>query len=133
MRLVDSSDPDAVARDQLLHHLLERAVLTSQVCRELHRSGGSYDDRRPIVALGILTRWMREQYEFDPDLDVVFDSYLADFPETDDTRALLSELQLGARVCRDLAMLWTADMQSEYESDMEALGEGVQRFITAYP
>lgn len=41
MRLVDSSDPDAVPGDQLLHHLLECAVLTSQVCRELHRSGGS--------------------------------------------------------------------------------------------
>ncbi|OZE97447.1 hypothetical protein [Rhodococcoides fascians] len=133
MRLIDSSDPDAVPRDQLLHHLLERAVLTSQVCRELHRSDGDYDDRRPKVALDILARWMIKQYELAPDRDVVFDTYLAEFPETDDTRALLSELRLGSLVCRDLAMLWTADTQGEYRSDMEILGDSVQKFVAAYP
>lgn len=133
MRLIDSSDPGAVPRDQLLQHLLERAVLTSQVCRELHRSSGNFADRRPNVALGILARWMSEQYDIDPGRDVAFDLRLAGFPETGDTRALLSELRLGSRVCRDLAMLWTADTQREYESDTNRLRESVQKFIAAYP
>ena len=35
MRLVASSNPDDVGRDQALHLLTERAVLTRAVCREL--------------------------------------------------------------------------------------------------
>lgn len=77
---------------------------------------------------------MREQYEFDPRSGRgVRQSPRRLSRDPDDTRASLSELQHGALVCRDLAMLWTGDTHGEYRSDMEVLGESVQKFVAAYP
>ncbi len=59
MRLVASSNPEAVARDQALHLLTERAVLTRAVCRELLDSVGDFGGRRPRTALALLLRWVQ--------------------------------------------------------------------------
>ena len=62
MRLVASSNPDAVARDQALHLLTERAVLTRAVCRELQDSVGDFGGRRPRTALALLLRWVQDAF-----------------------------------------------------------------------
>jgi hypothetical protein len=54
MRLVASSNPEDVNRDQALHLLTERAVLTRALCRELRDSGGVFNGMRPLTALALL-------------------------------------------------------------------------------
>ena len=60
MRLVGSSDPDALRRDGLRWHVEERAVLTSAVCRELKSAGEYFASRGPRAALDLLPRWMSD-------------------------------------------------------------------------
>ena len=61
MRLVQSSVPGAVERDNAIHLLTERAVLTRMVCFELldivHRR---LVDRRVHTALSLLLAWVHE-------------------------------------------------------------------------
>jgi len=58
MRLVESSVPGAVERDQAIHLLVERAVLTRLVCRELSYGVGGLPDRRSKTALFLLLQWI---------------------------------------------------------------------------
>jgi hypothetical protein len=53
-RLVNSSKPGEVERDQAVRLLTERAVLTRALCRELLESDGSFSDRRSSTALVLL-------------------------------------------------------------------------------
>ena len=65
MTLVNSSEPGAVDRDKAMRILLERAVLTTTVCRELVASEGDYAGKRPRVALNLLRRWVGDHYQPD--------------------------------------------------------------------
>jgi hypothetical protein len=130
MRLVGSSDPDAVRRDGLRWHFEERAVLTSAVCRELESAGKHLASRRARAALDLLARWMREcvPSAWPARGEVNFRDGL-DGPElvevADDLRV---ELELGATVCADFMMLLTADTSFQAEGDSERL----QRSLQAY-
>lgn len=61
MRLVGSSIPGAVERDAGIYLLAERAVLTRAVRHELQESDG-FLSRRPLVALGLLLRWIQDKF-----------------------------------------------------------------------
>jgi hypothetical protein len=132
MRLVGSSDPDAVRRDGLRWHFEERAVLTSAVCRELESAGEHFASRRARAALDLLARWMREcvppagpaagDLEFRRGLD---GPELAEV--ADDLRV---ELKLGAKVCADFMMLLTADTPFQAEGDSERLRRSLQAYTS---
>ena len=62
MRLIASSNPDDVGRDQALHLLTQRAVLTRSVCRELLDLGGVFNGMRPLAALALLSRWVKDTF-----------------------------------------------------------------------
>ncbi|MEU2004538.1 hypothetical protein ACH47B_26405 [Rhodococcus sp. NPDC019627] len=121
-------DTQSDVKQTLVDHLLERAILNSQVCGELERSDGDYASRRPRVALNLLSQWMKQNYGLDPDRHVDFEYRLREFPVTEEAAALLGELRLGARVCRDLAILYTADTPREYESDVEHLRQSLGEY-----
>ena len=57
-----SSNPEDVNRDQALHLLTERAVLTRALCRELRDSGGVFNGMRPLTALALLSRWIKNTF-----------------------------------------------------------------------
>lgn len=56
MRLVDSSDPDAVPRDEANRLLAEATVLAATLCREL-LTASNVVDHRPRAAARLLQTW----------------------------------------------------------------------------
>ena len=132
MRLVGSSDPDAVRRDGLRWHFEERTVLTSAVCRELESAEGHFASRRSRPALDLLARWMRDHVPpaWPAKSEVDFRDGL-DGPElvevADDLRV---ELELGAKVCADFMMLLTADTSFQSEGDTERLRRSLQAYTS---
>jgi hypothetical protein len=132
MRLIGSSDPGAVRRDQLRWHFEERVVLTSSVCRELSRSRQDFASRRPRAALDLLARWMRANYDHpavQPPRDVDFRHGLDDPSLAEVAADLKLELELGAQVCRDLMMLGTADTPSQFAGDTERLRLSLETYL----
>jgi hypothetical protein len=131
MRLIGSSDPDAVRRDGLRWHFEERAVLTAAVCRELQSAGKKFASRRAHAALDLLARWMREYVPpaWPARAEVDFRDGL-DGPElvevADDLRV---ELHLGAEVCADFKMVLTADTSLQAEGDSERLRETLRAYF----
>lgn len=127
MRLVDSSEPGAVSRDQAMWLLHERVVLTTSVCRELRRCEGNYVDSRARAALDLLRRWIGDHYEANVEthakdgLDKMVVPYGAE--------SLMTEIRIGSEVCEALAMLWTADTQSEFAGD----SAGIAALMAKYP
>src|SRR4051812_28290653 len=115
MRLVGSSDPNAVSRDAALWLLRERVVLTTAVCHELRRSNGDYTDSRARAALDLLRRWVGERYE--PDVETHPSDGLDGMFVPEGAEQLMDELRAGTEICEALAMLWTADTQRELDGD----------------
>jgi hypothetical protein len=115
MRLVSSTDPGAVARDQALWLLRERVVLTTAVCHELQRSNFRYIDSRARAALDLLRRWVGERYE--ADVETHASDGLDEMLVPEGAEDLMAELRAGTAICEALAMLWTADTQRELEGD----------------
>ncbi len=54
MRLVGSSEQGHLERDNAVHLLSERAVLTRMVCQELYESNEEFAGRRARTALSFL-------------------------------------------------------------------------------
>jgi hypothetical protein len=127
VRLVASSDPGAVDRDRAWWLLRERVVLTTAVCSELRRTGGSYTDWRPRAALDLLCRWIGERYE--AEVQTHAGDGLDDMLVPEGAEELMAELRAGAEVCEALAMLWTADTPRELEGD----SLHIQRLLESYP
>jgi hypothetical protein len=111
MRLVQSSIRGAVERDQAIHLLTERAVLTRMVCSELLDELGSDSRRLPTsqTSLFKLLQWVRQNL---PDC-VQGEPYLADginqmaVPEGCDK--LVEEIRSGAQVAQALALYLFCD------------------------
>ena len=115
MRLVASSDSDAVSRDQALWLLRERVVLTTAVCHELRQSNGRYTDARARAALDLLRRWLGERY--DADVETHPSDGLDGMVVPEGAESLMDELRTGTEICEALAMLWTADTERELDGD----------------
>jgi len=138
MRLVGSSYPGDVERDTAVRLLAERAVLTRAVCRELLEAGGGFADRRPLVALAFLLRWIQENlpeslliqpavggpYQREPYPGDGMDRMVV----PDGCQDLLEEIRDGAQVAQALFMLMTADTPTQARGDEAVIRER----LTAY-
>src|SRR5258707_1248360 len=116
MRLVASSNPNDVGRDQALHLLTERAVLTRAVCRELLDSGGVFNGMRPFTALALLSRWVKDTFPETEPIGLAATDGLYEMVVPEGCEDMLREIQDGAEVCDRLIMFNYGDL-CDVESD----------------
>jgi hypothetical protein len=121
MRLVASSDPSAVSRFEARELLLQRAVLTRMVCRELIEKPEAKRclSSRADAALGFLMGWIYSQPRCpsDPSPSYGIDSMVV----PDGCSELLEEIRDGSAACDALTGLRSADNDSEWDSDMSRI------------
>jgi hypothetical protein len=120
MRLVASSIPGEVERSAAIDALIERAVLTRMVCRELReRVDGRFSRRRTYAALGFLMWWINslpgatKAFRASDNIDSMI------VPKG--CGNLLEEIRDGSKVCDALAMLQSADTESDVRNDMRII------------
>jgi hypothetical protein len=121
MRLIGSSDPDAVARDRALSLLAERAVLTRAVCRELLETGDDYVSRRTRTSLLALLRWVATHYPASFRVEPRPDDGIEDMVQPAGAEAVVAEIRAGATVCSAFFTLLTADTLLQVEGDSAKL------------
>jgi hypothetical protein len=128
MRLVASSDPSEVSRFEARQLLLQRAVLTRMVCRELFEKPGPKRCRssRADAALDLLMGWIYSQPQcpISPRPSSGIDSMVV----PDGCSELLEEIRNGAAVCDALTWLDSADTDSEWESDMSRIEAALESY-----
>jgi len=130
MKLVDSSEPDAVRRDEVRRHYAERVVLTTAVCHEARREQAGGDYRRVVAALAFLRSWIYDKYDISAnELNNEFVHGLHDADLKAYCPDFLLELTLGGRVCNAYAWLMTAGVGLEYERDLKDLEAALDRFF----
>lgn len=121
MELVASSDPSAIEHFKALSLLLQRAVLTRMVCRELIDKPEPKITRssRASAAMNLLTAWVASTLVATDDISPwsAIDEMLV--PEGCDD--LIEEIRDGAKVCEALSMLDSADTYSEWRGDMSRI------------
>ena len=127
MRLIGSSDPEAVDRWEAGSLLDDRVVLAAAVVRELQRSVGDYSSNRCRAALDLLRRWVGQRYEAHVETHARDGLATMVVPEGYDQ--VKAELDAATEVCEALAMLWTADTQREFDGD----SAHIRKLLTAYP
>lgn len=132
MRLVASSNPDDVGRDQALHLLTERAVLTRTVCRELRDSGGVFNGMRPRTAIALLSRWVKNTFpEIEPLGGLAVSYGLDDMVVPAGCEDLLREISDGAEVCEAFDLLIYGDT-CDVESDNKAIAKSLDAYWKAH-
>ena len=101
-------------RDYAIDLLMERAVFTRAVCREVREDKGS-DYSRARTALKLLQHWSQEN------LGYSYPRYCQEeiTAAAADCKALMQEIQDGQRVCSALSLLGTADSASEDRDDCD--------------
>ena len=116
MRLVDSSEPDAVGNADDLRLLCERLALANAVCHALDESGERLVDESSDAALGLLLDWVRQHCPTNGPETLVWDGLdeMRVPPGAEDVR---QRLDAATGVCGALAWLYTADTSSEFEDD----------------
>jgi hypothetical protein len=117
MRMVRSSVPGAVERDQATRLLTERATLTRMVCRELLDSDIEMADRRPQVALLQLLRWFIDNIAAFVRVETRAGDGLDQMIVPEGCQELVAEIGAGAQVCNALFMLMTADNGLQAQHD----------------
>jgi hypothetical protein len=130
MSLVASSNPDDVGRDQALHLLTERAVLTRAVCRELLDSGGVFNGMRPLTALALLFQWIHGTFPQSGHTDSPWHG-LDDMVVPEGCEDIVREIRDGAEVC-DLLILFKYGDTCDYESDREAIAKSLDAYWKAH-
>jgi hypothetical protein len=120
-RLVNSSKPGGVERDQAVRLLTERAVLTRALCRELLESDGRFNDRRLAAALSVLLQWVVQYLPNSVRVEPHASDGIDSMAVPDDCRELLLEIQDGAQVGESLFMLFTADNSMQADGDRARL------------
>ena len=110
MRLVQSSEPGAVERDNAIHLLTERAVLTRMVCFELldivHRRSV---DRRVHTALSLLLAWVHENVPGSVRVEPHPADGINEMTIPAGYEKIVEEIRAGAQVGEALFMYYTAD------------------------
>jgi hypothetical protein len=120
MRLVASSDPDAVANAEDLRPLCERLALANAVCHALEESGERLTDETADSALRLLLAWVRQHFpSSEPETSAA--AGLDDMRIPPDSDAIRQRLDAATRVCACLAWLHTADTFLEFEDDSTEL------------
>jgi hypothetical protein len=131
MRLVASSNPDDIGTDQALHLLIQRAVLTRTVCRELLDSGGVFNGRRPRNAIALLSRWVKDTFPEVEPFGGIAVSYGLDDMIVPGCEDLLQEITDGAEVCEAFDLLIYGDT-CDVESDKEAIAKALDAYWKAH-
>jgi len=128
MELVTSSDPSAVDRFKAAALLLERAVLTRMVCRELIDKPEPEISRssRADAAMNLLRAWIASRLAVLGDIKPSsgIDAMLV--PEG--CADLIEEIREGAKVCEDLTMLDSADTDSQWDGDMARITKSLDTY-----
>lgn len=119
MRLVESSDPGAVARHNAIYLLVERAVLTRAVCREVLE--GNCDGRRQVVALSHLRSWIAKFFPNPSGREPYPEDGLQEMVVPENCLKLAQEIRDGSRVCQALFMMTWADSSGEEAADRTRL------------
>lgn len=121
MELVASSDPSAVDRFKAVTLLLERAVLTRMVCRELIDKPEPEISRssRADAAMNLLRAWVASRLDVPGDIKPSSAIEAMLVPEGCDD--LIEEIRDGAKVCEALSMLDSADTDSDWNGDMSRI------------
>lgn len=132
MRLVRSSVPGAVERDETIRLLSERAVLTRMVCRELMDSADPAD-RRPHAALFVLLSWIAANRAESSPIEAQANEGLDRIIPPEGYADLLAEIKAGAEVCRTLFLLFTADNRLQAAQDRDAIQTRLSNYWTQYP
>ena len=133
MRLVRSSVPGAVERDQAIWLLAERAVLTRMVCCELRDADIGGNCRRPHVALSQLLRWINENLGKFVRIEARADDGIDQMVVPAGYEQLLVEIRAGAQVCRALFMLSTADTSAQAEGDRAVIRKRLAAYWLQHP
>ena len=121
---MESSEPGEVDRDTAMWLLQSRAVLTSAVCNELEYAVDVFD-RRPLIALGLLRVWIRDELGFEHGGP---SDGLSEMVVPEAGRMLMAEIAYGAKVCDCLGMLRTADNEDEVKSDAAELSTAMSQW-----
>ena len=121
MKMVRSSVPGAVDRDQAIELLTERATLTRMVCRELLDSDIGKSDRRPQTALFQLLHWIGENMGEYVRVEPRADDGIEQMIVPDGYQELAAEIGAGAQVCNALFMLLTADNGLQAQHDRRTI------------
>jgi hypothetical protein len=120
MRLVASSNPDDVSRDQALR------------CRELLDSGGVFNGMRPLTAIALLSRWVKRTFpEIEPLGGLAVSYGLDDMVVPEGCEDMLREIQDGAEVCEAFDLLIYGDT-CDVESDNEAIAKSLDAYWKAH-
>ena len=124
MRLVQSSVPGAVERDNAIHLLTERAVLTRMVCFELvdivrRRSV----DRRVHTALSLLLAWVHEKMPGSVRVEPHPADGINEMTIPAGYEKLVEEIRAGAQVGEALFMYYTADTSYQADQDWASVQE----------
>ena len=132
MKLVRSSLPGAVERDQAIGLLTERATLTRMVCRELLDSDIDKSDRRPQTALYQLLRWIDENMCEYVHVSARADDGIAQMIVPEGYQELAAEISAGAKVCNALFMLMTADTLLQDRHDRAIIRDRLGSYWTQH-
>jgi hypothetical protein len=73
---------------------------------------------------------MHEAHELPADKSVDFQYGLGDHDLLDVPTDLRTELRLGAKVCEDLSMAYSADSSRELESDLAHLRKSLAKYLS---
>jgi hypothetical protein len=129
MRLVESSEPGAVERDNAIHLLTERAVLTRMVCFELvdivHRRSV---DRRVHTALSLLSGWVHEKMPGSVRVEPHPADGINEMTIPAGYEKLVEEIRAGARVGEALFMYYTADTSYQADQDWASVQERLAQY-----
>jgi hypothetical protein len=129
MRLVESSEPGAVERDNAIHLLTERAVLTRMVCFELvdivHRRSV---DRRVHTALSLLSAWVHEKMPGSVRVEPHPADGINEMTIPAGYEKLVEEIRAGARVGEALFMYYTADTSYQADQDWASVQERLAQY-----
>jgi hypothetical protein len=129
---IEPSNQDAVARDAAVGLLVERAVLTRAVCRELLEAG-AFTARRPAAALGLLQAWIAERYRAAVCFEPRASDGLDESPAPPGCADLMLEVQAGSRVAAALHVFWTADNPLQAADDRRVLQKELDEYWAAHP
>jgi hypothetical protein len=129
MRLVESSEPGAVERDNAIHLLTERAVLTRMVCFELvdivrRRSV----DRRVHTALSLLLAWVHEKMPGSVRVEPHPADGINEMTIPAGYEKLVEEIRAGAQVGEALFMYYTADTSYQADQDWASVQERLAQY-----
>ena len=128
IKIVYSTTPGAVERDEAIRLLTMRAVMTRMVCREASECNGKFLHSRPGASLWLLGQWLVDNW---PEEEYLWGQRYSTLNPTlvpDDCRDLADEIIDGGLVCDEIRGIQTSDNDSEYQSDSIRINEALKNY-----